>query len=356
MDLRGNVDYAVIISFGNQIDSVELPVSLDITELTEEITISTSIVSNQPGRLEIITVKDSREVIDKLLFTNGYRGGAHIVIRVGGFIVFYGYLFRMVHGNDDRYTITAYDKLRYLANKSSYTSHGKTLGQVFIEICTMAGLNEDQYRIAGNIPEYAILKTETLVAVSYYQMINHFIIQHNEMIKDFFCLRDVAGTLTLQNVFEQWPTTLIGDRAFIFDYEYTHSIDDHTFNEVIIDTNKYDKTEGPNPTNNKAGSIVAIYDEVNKRKWGTLSYYQNLPNYTAKQAQAYAETLLNIHNRPTERIGLSALGVTGAMAGSTIGIGLYELNLLGRWAIESSTHYLTRGFHTMDLTLLKIDE
>lgn len=356
-DVRGNLNFSVVILFGNEVplsflssrlDDYEIALPIDITHLVEQITINQSIEQGQCGRAELALVKDNNEYIDKLLFTNGYRGGSNIVIRVGTVVVFYGYVFNM-GTRGDTYNVIAYDQLRYWQNPCVRTIQKMNLIQAFDFLCNDMKLTEQQRRVVGSVPDDAIIRPRQFENTSYYDALHYCINATVTLTGKRWAVIDEGGTLTLRSIFDGLPRFFLGDKAYITAYEYQHSIDDQTYNEVYVITEDEDEAKAGAETNkeNKTQYITYKGDTKTIQKWGNLALMVKIGTFTLEQAEEFAQNLLDLHNRPTERFIIDCIGNTTIRPGVWGIVGVYEINKLGRYIARNVTHNITHSEHNM---------
>ncbi|MDE6357637.1 MAG: hypothetical protein K2L15_03500, partial [Eubacteriales bacterium] len=107
---------------------------------------------------------------------------------------------------------------------------------------------------------------------------------------------------------------------------------------------------------NKKTKIISTYkkeDSKTKEKWGTLRYFERLPNtFTATEAENYAQNILNLKNKNKFKITLQTLGKTEVRGGSIITIlnGKEKREMI----VEKCTHTVCNNEHMMKLILIDI--
>ena len=128
------------------------------------------------------------------------------------------------------------------------------------------------------------------------------------------------------------------------DYSYTSSIDEETYNRIIL---YYDNDE-----TNKRETYMKESTNTQKQ-WGVLQYTESLQSNS--NANKKAEQLLSLYNRKTEKMELKgAFGDYRCRAGASIPV---ELDTGARkfsnyMVIDKAVHKFNLDEYTMDLTLI----
>lgn len=170
----------------------------------------------------------------KLTFTTlGLTGkefteGDTVRFSYDGKLMFVGFVFTKKRNKKEQIEVTCYDQVRYLKNKYTYAFEKKTATDITKALCKDYGLatgtlNNTSYKIPSVIEENKsaldiILGTleETLLNTG-----------------KMFVLYDDCGKLTLKNSENMISETLVfKDSAE--DFEYSSSIDDETYNSIIL--------------------------------------------------------------------------------------------------------------------------
>ena len=98
--------------------------------------------ARQPGQLTFTVVQDS---ILK------FQEGDAVKAWYGGVPFFYGFVFTKKRGQDGLISVTAYDQLRYLKNKDTYSYTGKTASQLLRAIASSLGLQTGTVEHTGYV-------------------------------------------------------------------------------------------------------------------------------------------------------------------------------------------------------------
>lgn len=280
-----------------------------------------------PGKLTFTVLKTS-----ELIFTEGDP----VCFQYNDKNVFMGYVFTKKRDREHHIEVTCYDQLRYLKNKYTYVFENKTASQIVKALCNdfnlstgsmdntnyiipaVAEENKSAFDIVLNVLEDTLLNTGNM-----------------------FVLYDDFGKIQLKNCANMLSTTLImEDTAENFDY--TSSIDDETYNQVVL----YYKNE------DEAIQIFTASSPTTIKQWGTLRYFEEVKNPTIGQNKA--DSLLKLYNKKTRKLSVSgAFGDITVRGGTLIPVKLYlgDVTTNNFMIVEKVTHTFENDRHTMDLTL-----
>lgn len=174
-----------------------------------------------------ISVSDTQSAV----YVNGgmsFQEGDQVTFYVNGELFFVGYVFKKQRDRDHHIKVTCYDQLRYFKNKFSYVFNGKTATEVIKSLCEDFKLEVgemDDTQIA--LPSIAEENKEAWDVVN--KALNETLTGTGKM----YNLMDVCGKITLKDSENMICDTVItGDTAENFDY--TTSIDDETYNEIVL--------------------------------------------------------------------------------------------------------------------------
>jgi hypothetical protein len=155
-----------------------------------------------------------------------------------------------------------------------------------------------------------------------------------------YCIRDEAGHIALRNLKELNLSLVIGDSSLCYDYDYEKSIDEKTYNLVVL--LKKDERE----------PIIAK-DEESFKRYGILQYFESVDqNANNAQLQEKAKEMLREHNQETETLQLKCIGDIRVRAGNRIFASVGDLRMNRRLVVDKVTHSFKEESHTMDLELI----
>lgn len=255
----------------------------------------------------------------------------------GGKKVFFGFLFKFERSKDGKLKCTAYDQLRYFKNKHTYQYTNKRADQLVTMIAKDFELKTGTLEKTSYVIGARLEDDQTL-----FDIVQNALDLTVMNSGNLYVLYDDFGALNLKNI-ESMKTDVLLDSSTAGDYGYTYSIDDETYNRIVL---FYDNDE-----TNKRETFVK-YSSKNMDKWGVLQYTESLQ--TNVNANKKAEQLLKLYNRASE-----SLKVTGAFGDirCRAGASCYcQLNFGDRkvdnyMVIEKATHKFNLDRYTMDLTL-----
>lgn len=283
--------------------------------------------SGQPGKCSFSIIPDSKLIIEE---------GNAVRLDVAGKPVFFGFVFERSWSSDGIVKVTVYDQLRYLKNKDSYNYSNLTAGQI---IQTIAGDFNLQTGILADTgqPLSRNEKDSTL-----FDIILNALDLTMIYTGKIYVLYDDVGKLTLQNVEDMKLDIMINDKT-AQDYDYKISIDSDTYNQIKV---YYDNSD------TKKRETYMAKNTENINKWGVLQLNESIDK--GADGQKIAEIYLKIHNQPAKSLNIkNAFGDIRVRAGCLIPVFLdiKDMQLKNYLLIDSVTHKIDEGIHTMDLKL-----
>lgn len=281
----------------------------------------------QPGKCTFTLIPDNILKIEE---------GNALRLDVDGTPVFFGFIFERSWNSDGLVKVSAYDQLRYLKNKDSYNYVDLTAGEVIkmiagdynLEIGELEDTGEKIIRNEKDKTLFDIITTNMDIAM-----------MHKKKIFVFY---DNAGKLTLKDA-ENMKLNVVIDNKTALDYDYKISIDSNTYNQIKL--YREDK-------NTKKREVFLTKSSVNINKWGILQKDESIDE--GADGQSIADNYLNIYNRPSKSLSIKdAFGDIRVRAGCLLPVFLdtKDTVLKNYLLVESVTHKIDTGTHTMDLTL-----
>nr|WP_314460734.1 hydrolase [uncultured Clostridium sp.] len=281
----------------------------------------------QPGKCSFTIIPDSKLHIEE---------GNAVRLDVNGKSVFFGFIFERSWNSDGQMKVTAYDQLRYLKNTDSYNYTNLSTGEVILMIARDYNLKtgtliDTGHKISRNRPD------KTLIDIILDSL--DLTLIHTGKI---YVLYDDAGSLTLNDV-ENMKLDIMIDGSTAQDYDFKISIDSDTYNQIKVyyDNNKTKKRE-----------VYMTKDTETINKWGILQKNESIEKDA--NGQEIAERHLGLYNRPTRSLSIKgAFGDIRVRAGCLIPVFLdiKEMELKNYLLVETVTHNIDEGIHTMDMTL-----
>lgn len=284
--------------------------------------------SGSPGKLTFTVIKDN--IIS-------FQEGNHVVLRVDGKDVFYGFVFKKSRDKDHNIKVTAYDQLRYLKNKDTLKYKGWTASELIKHIAADKQLQVGEIEDTG----YVIAERDESNTTLFDMILNALDMTVTNR-KTLYVLYDDFGKITLKSL-NSMKTTLMINEETGENFDYTSSIDDNTYNQIKI---QYE--------NEETGKIETYMakDSSHINDWGLLQYYDTVKN--VENAQAKADGLLNLYNEKTRNLKIkNAFGNLDVRAGKMVVVvlNLGDIEVGNYFLVESCKHTFSNDEHTMDLTL-----
>ncbi|WP_278558899.1 XkdQ/YqbQ family protein [Acidaminococcus intestini] len=298
-----------------------------------------------PGKMTFKVVRDE-------ILKMGY--GDTIDCTWKGTHFFHGFIFEKRKDKDDLWSVTAYDQMRYLLNKDTFSYVAKTATQVIRELAEdfelkVGDLDDTQYVISKHRdPDATILDMcQTALDLTLMQTGKIYVIY------------DDCGKLNLKEI-SKLKTDLYFDGETAGNYDYTGSIDKETANLIKLDLDN--GQEGHQVVYAPANS-TAYQQSATRKQWGVLQYYESLnPSGMTLSPQALANKLLEMKNhvRRTFKLkdqagDLSIRG--GSMAWLNVNIGDDDMETKKddqayQVIVDSVTHKFSNNCHLMDMDLV----
>lgn len=250
--------------------------------------------------------------------------------------VFMGYVFKKGRDREQRIEVTCYDQIRYLKNKYTYIFENKTASQIISALCNDFNLSTGAMDNTGYVIP-AISKENISALDIALDVLEETLLNTGNM----FVLYDDFGKINVKNCANMMSTTLIYEQS-AENFDYSSSIDDETYNNIVLYYKGDDNTI----------QIFTASSEARIREWGTLRYFEEVDNPTSAQNKANA--LLNLYNKKTRELTIDgAFGDVTVRGGTLIPVklNLGDINVNNYMLVEKVTHKFSKDHYTMDLTL-----
>lgn len=301
----------------------------NITPIITELELTTNRFDS-PSKVTFKTVEQSGIAITE---------GACITVSDGTAAVFKGYVFTAKREMSGEVSYTAYDQLRYLKAKSSYTFVGMTLEQIISQIANDFGLLVGTLADTGYIFPTLIKENESCLDIIF-GALSTVIVQTGKI----FNFYDNAGALTLTEAKDMYSSVIFGDGSLVTDYTYKRDIDKDTYNRV--------KLVKPNKETGRT-DVYEVEDTETQAKWGLLQYYEKVDeNMNSAQIAEAAQQYLLYYNRVSQTFSFDALGVAGIRAGMIVPVKINDVASLGTTRLliaEKVKHTYDGGDHVMKI-------
>lgn len=266
--------------------------------------------------------------------------GAKVLFYVDGKEIFLGFVFIIEQSRSGEVSVTAYDQLRYLKAKSSYSFNNKKLGEIISQIAGDMQLQVGEIEDTGQgIPYLTKENTECLDIIEYALMVTQ-----NSTGKTFVFYDDF-GKLSLKEAKNMMSDVLIGNGSIITDYSYKSDIDSDTYNQVkLVRSNK----------ETGQGDTYIFNDHSTIKKWGLLQKYDKVDdNLNEAQINEQGNMMMAYYDRVLKTLSVSGLGgVPGLRAGAMAKFKIKEIPELSNGyylLLDKVNHTFSDGEHTMSV-------
>lgn len=281
-----------------------------------------------PGKLDFSALRDEALQIEE---------GNLVKLNADGKTVFSGYVFSMRRSQEDLFSVTAYDQMRYLKNKDMYVFEKSTASDVIRMIAGDYGLKlgaiaDTKYVIPSRVEENTAL-------IDMIQTALEITLTNSQKMYVFY---DLAGELTLTPI-EDMRVGLIIDAETAQSYDYTSSIDSDVYNRIKLVYEDEDSGKR---------KVFIAEDAENSKKWGRLQKYESISD--TQNARNKADAMLALYNVKNRSLNINGvLGDLRVRAGSLVIVqmNLGDISLNNFMLVERCTHNFKSGEHTMNLQL-----
>ena len=307
---------------------------IDLSDILTDMAWEESLL-DQPGKCTFSYLKEGLK--------EPFYEGSNVVVKVGGHVVFDGYVFKRNRSQGDTVKVTAYDRLRYLNNKDTMVFEGATAEEIFSRVCTSQEL---KFRIVtGSKYKTAPIAHDNKTLFSMViRALDETMIGTNQ----YLIIRDGHGIVEMVDVADLCTNILIGDGSLLTGFDYECSIDTSTYNYVKIIQENKDKG---------VRNVYVAQDSSTMAKWGKLQYFEKVDeDMNEAQIKARTNQMLQLYNRKTKTLKVSCLGDISVRAGSGVGLSIEELSNEGiakmQYVFVSKvSHSISKEMYKMDLTL-----
>ena len=295
-----------------------------------------------PGKLTCKIVRDE---------TLKREYGDTIDVSWNGKQFFHGFIFEMRRGKDQYWDIIAYDQMRYLLNKDTFSYTGKKASEVIKELA------EDFELLVGELDDtgYVIDKRREANAsiLDMCQNALDLTMIHTDRL---FTLYDDCGKLMLKDL-EEMQSNLLIDAETAQDYSYTGTIDKGTYNLIKLDV---DDGDNGHKTIYSPSTAKAYEESETHKQWGVLQYSASI-NAKKQNPQQLADSYLKHFNRISRTLSIKgAAGDLSIRGGSMLWINI-NLGETGweqddtqakRLIVQNVVHTFSNHEHTMDMDVI----
>lgn len=201
--------------------------------------------TGSPGKLTFKTIKATNDMV--------FQEGDPVGFYYDNKLVFAGYVFSKKCDREHFIDVTCYDQIRYLKNKYTYVFEKKTADQIIKSLCRDFSLDygtiTDTKYVIPTIVEENKAALDIILNVLEETLVN---------TGEMYVLYDDGGKLQLKNVVDLASATLICEET-AENFDYSSSIDDETYNEVVLYYDANSKSTSSKSVNT-SNQIQAILD------------------------------------------------------------------------------------------------
>ncbi|HZG16972.1 MAG TPA: hypothetical protein VE710_18430 [Candidatus Bathyarchaeia archaeon] len=305
----------------------------DITNVVTGLTWKTSRIGS-PGSLDFTLIKGSPYQDVSFEVNNGDI----IRFRYNNQNVFYGYVFNIDGGKEEKVNIKCYDQIRYLMNKDTYVFAKVTASDVIQRIADDFNLKTGQIASTGYVIPTMVEDNQTLLDI-----IDKALIYTIWNTGRNYVLYDDFGSLVLRDVEDMLVDFVIGDYSLMTDYTYSRSIDQDTYNKVKLykDNKKTGKRE-----------VYIAKDSANMKQWGTLQLTQSVEeDKNEGQINSMLNQLIELKNRETKKLPIQATGDVRVRGGCYVPIVISEYDINQVFLVDTATHTFDGDDYKMKIEL-----
>lgn len=274
-----------------------------------------------------------------------FKVRAHIPITEGDIVsltygdkkVFVGYIFEMSVDKTGVISITAYDQLRYFNNPDTYVFEKIKASDVIKRIANdynmEVGTIEDTAIVIPSIVE----DNQKLLDIVY-NALDKTVAAGDKV----FVFYDDYGKLTLRSL-DSMRVNLLLCEDTVGDYDYTSSIDDEVYNQIIL---YHDDDE------TKKREYFTASDKNKIQQWGLLRKYEEID--ATEGAQNLANLYLAMYNKKVRKLSIKdAFGRPDVRAGTLVPVVMKvgDVSLRNYMLVEKASHTWSNGKYFMNLDL-----
>lgn len=235
-------------------------------------------------------------------------------------------------------SVTAYDKMRYLRNRDSYTFIAKTASQIINMICTDYRLPMGKIAETGYVIPARVEDNSTLFDIIYTALQ----LTENCTGKSFL-LYDSFGTVSLSPE-SDFDTNLIADNETSIGFNYDTTIDSNVYNKIkLIHSTSKNKVV--------TDFVYGRQDNTKIDEWGVLQYFSHIDGNT--NGDVTAAYLLDKYDRKSRKLVITTAGNVHLRAGSSLlvrlDIGDFVLN--EKMRAKKCVHHFSENQHFTSLSL-----
>lgn len=270
-----------------------------------------------------------------------FHEGDRVTFSYNNQVLFVGTVFNKTRRRSGEIAVVCYDQLRYLKKNGRYIFEGVKASDILRQICEEYGIQlgtveDTEYAIPTFIKE----DKECLDIIN--QAIELTSVANNKR----YVLYDDAGKICLRDIANLKLNVVLGDKSYVYDFEYTTDIDKDTYNQI--------KLTRPNESTGNLDTYI-YYDSGTIARWGLLEYYEEVDEQLNEaQIDEKAKLYLSYFNRVTRQLKMDSIGIPGIRAGQMLPVIIPEIgdiSISNFVTIDTCTHRFTQNDHSMSLSM-----
>ncbi|BDZ30633.1 late control protein D [Lactiplantibacillus sp. WILCCON 0030] len=260
--------------------------------------------------------------------------------------LFYGFVFDFKYTNE-KFSVIAYDKLRYLKNQDSLVWPVSTLSQRFNKVATMASIS---HRVVNGSNHK--LAAEVADGKSYFDMLQSAIEITEQATGSLYFVMANYDKVELRKAPYKALTLVVGDKSLMTKFDYERSIEDAANVVRIVrsdDTTGGEKTATASSATTTKLTIATSGSKHSIDNWGRLQYVEQAKDKSNfAQMKTQAEQLLKVKNKQTTTLKLTVIGDPSLVAGNAVYLRVQSLKDIGLGTksllITKATHHFNADY------------
>lgn len=269
------------------------------------------------------------------------RNGDIVKVYWDGAKVFYGYIFDFKYV-PEKFSVTAYDKLRYLKNEDSLVWPVTTVSQRFDKVCNMAEISHKVISLSDHK-----VAAEVCDAVTYFDMLKTAIDKTSQATGSQYFITANYDVVELRKAPYKKLTIIIGDKSLMTNFQYERSIEDaaNVVRVVRQDEIKGQKSTATATAKNTKLTVASSGSSSSIANWGRLQHIESAKEKANfAQMKQQATSLLKSMNKQTYTLTLTAMGNLSFVAGNAIYVKIKSLKDIG---LGTQSLLITKATHNL---------
>ncbi|WP_404407744.1 phage portal protein [Jeotgalibacillus malaysiensis] len=277
--------------------------------------------------------------IDVRCLNRTVNEGETVILKWREVELFRGIVFKKGRSKDTTLTFTAYDLLQYLLkNRDVYIFSNKRADQILSRIC-----NDFQIPVSSIANTGYVIKSLPFInETSLYDIWLKAMIETEKQTGIRYNLKSEKGKIKLEKVTSPSGLWVLETGNNIENYSYDTSIEDTATQVKVVSGTEENK------------QTVVISDNDGKQRFGTLQYYENVPEELNKaQLTERANNLLAEKKGIAENLIVDSLGIPSLTSGMMVQTKIDDLGINRQYYLDDDIHTFAGSSHTMNVKLIR---